>query len=121
MHYHHLYADDQGESHWRVVEVPLAERSFAPPAKSIEISEARAAQAALFLRLAAGWDEPIHTTPKRQTLVVLRGVVEVTASDGDSRRIGPGEVWLMEDTHGKGHRTQVIGGEAMEAVIVQYD
>ena len=32
-----------------------------------------------------------------------------------------GDVWRMEDTHGKGHRTQVISSEAFEAVMVQFD
>ena len=121
MRYHHLYTTDDGESHWRTVDAALEERSFAPPAKAIEISDARTTKATLFLRLAAGWDEPIHTTPNRQFLVALRGAIDVTASDGETRRIGPGDVWLMADTHGKGHRTQVIGDVALEAVMIQID
>ena len=92
-----------------------------PPAKAIEISEPEAATHSLFLRLRAGWDEPIHPTPVRQTLICLRGEVEVTASDGEKRRIGPGDVWRMEDRHGKGHHTRVTSAEDFDCVIVQYD
>lgn len=121
MMYHHLFADAEGESHWKTVEVALSEQSFAPPARSILISDAQPATATLFLRLDAGWNEPAHPTPKRQYFVALSGTVRVTASDGEVRDIGPGDVWLMEDTHGKGHHTQVMGDVAASAVMVQLD
>jgi hypothetical protein len=121
MKYHHLYSDAAGESHWRDVDVRLEERSFAPPAKAIEISAPHSAKAMLFLRLKAGWNEPIHPTPIRQTLICLRGVARVTASDGEAREIGPGDVWRMEDIGGKGHHTEVIGADDFETVIVQHE
>lgn len=121
MRYHHLYADDAGESHWRDVEVTLSERSFAPPAQSIEISGIEAARGFVFLRLRAGWNEPIHPTPKRQTLICLAGRVLVTASDGEAREIGPGDVWRMEDRSGKGHHTRVLDTDDFEAAVVQFD
>ena len=121
MRYHLLYADDAGESHWTDVDVALTERRFAPPAKAIEISDPEATTQALFLRLRAGWDEPIHPTPVAQMLVCQTGRVAVTASDGEVRTIGPGDVWRMEDKHGKGHHTKVVSRDDFTCVIVQYD
>lgn len=121
MLYHHLFADESGESRWRTVEVDLEERSFAPPARAIFVSAAEPARATVFLRLDAGWDEPIHPTPLRQTLFCLSGAVRVTASDGETRVIGKGDVWRMEDTHGKGHHTRVISDGPFEAALVQFD
>lgn len=121
MHYHHLWSDAAGESHWRDVGVPLRERSFAPPAQDIHVSDTESATGMLFLRLRAGWDEPVHPTPRHQTLICLRGVAEVTASDGETRRIGPGDIWRMQDMNGKGHHTRVVGAEDFDAVIVQFD
>ena len=121
MRFFHLYADDEGESHWRDVEVALQERSFAPPAADIHISEADTAVSTLFLRLRGGWNEPNHPTPKRQLLICRSGRARVTASDGDAREIGPGDVWRMEDTHGKGHHTEVISEEDWDCVMVQYE
>jgi len=120
MKYHHLYCDEAGESHWRDVEVPLEERSFAPPAKGILISDPEPAKALVFLRLPVGWDEPIHPSPIPQTLICLAGAVRVTASDGEVRDIGAGDVWRMEDLHGKGHHTRVIGDRDFDATIVQF-
>lgn len=121
MKYNLLYADGTGASRWRDVEVALAEKTFAPPAKEIFVSAAERTTQFMFLRLKAGWDEPVHPTPKRQTLVCLAGRIRVTASDGETREIGPGDVWRMEDTHGEGHHTRVVGDEDFDAVIVQFD
>jgi hypothetical protein len=121
MKYHHLYSDDAGESHWRDIEVGLAERSFAPPAQRILVSDPEAAKALVFLRLQVGWDEPIHPTPRPQMLICLAGAVRVTASDGEARDIKRGDVWRMEDVSGKGHHTCVIGGEDFDAAVVQFD
>ena len=120
MKFHKLYCDAEGESHWDSVEVTLSTRSFAPPAQDIEVSEPEPVKRTMFLRLRSGWNEPIHPTPVAQKLVCLKGSVRVTASDGDVREIGPGDVWHMEDCTGKGHHTRVIGEQDFEAVIVQY-
>lgn len=120
MQYHKLYSDKAGESHWEDVEITLQERSFAPPARNIEISEPENVGRFMFLRLPAGWDEPVHPTPVRQKLVCLSGKILVTASDGEAREIAKGDVWHMEDLSGKGHHTRVIGQEDFEAAIIQY-
>lgn len=121
MRYHRLFASDDGESHWEDIDVTYAERSFAPPAQKIEISEPEPVKTCLFLRLKSGWNEPKHPTPVAQRLICLAGQVRVTASDGEARVIGPGDVWHMEDKHGKGHHTEVISPDDFECVIVQYD
>lgn len=116
-----LYSDDSGESHWAEIEVSLEERTFAPPAKEIEISEPEPAKRMVFLKLRSGWNEPIHPTPVAQKLICLAGTIRVTASDGTFRDIGPGDVWHMEDRQGKGHHTMVTSQEDFESVIVQFE
>ena len=34
---------------------------------------------------------------------------QVTASDGETRTIGAGEIYLVEDLYGKGHLSQGLG------------
>jgi len=121
MKFQKLFSDGNGESHWEDVEIMLEERSFAPPAKDIEISEPEQVKLTMFVRLRPGWDEPIHPTPVAQKLICLAGSVRVTASDGEFRDIGSGDVWHMEDTHGKGHHTMVTSKEDFESMIIQYE
>lgn len=121
MKVHKLFSDAAGESHWTNVEVDLAEREFAPPAQNVEVSEPEPATRMAFLKLRAGWNEPVHPSPVRQKLICLAGSVRVTASDGEFRDIGRGEVWHMEDTGGKGHHTVVTSDEDFEAVVIQFE
>lgn len=59
-----------------------------------------------------GWaGQTPHPSPQRQIFCILQGAFEVTASDGDVRRLTPGAVLILEDTTGKGHSTAVIGDE----------
>ncbi|MCB1476080.1 MAG: cupin [Rhodobiaceae bacterium] len=120
MKYHHLYADSAGESHWRQVAIALEERVFAPPAKGIRVSDGESVSSLMFLTLPAGWNEPVHPTPQKQALICLAGSVRATASDGEIRDIGPGDVWLMDDLTGKGHHTEVTSACDFNAAIVQY-
>ncbi|RBW57064.1 cupin [Ruegeria sp. A3M17] len=121
MKYYKLYADAAGESHWDDIEMSLEERSFAPPAQAIEVSEPERVKQTMFLRLRSGWNEPIHPTPVAQRLICLAGKIRVTASDGKYRDIGPGAVWHMEDKVGKGHHTKVTSDQDFEAVIIQFE
>ena len=121
MQYQRLYSDESGESHWEDVEVDLEVRRFAPPAEDIEVSDAESVKQMVFLKLRSGWNEPVHPTPVKQKLICTSGSVRVTASDGSFRDIGIGDVWHMEDNHGKGHHTLVTSIEDFECVIVQYE
>jgi hypothetical protein len=55
-----------------------------------------------------GGSEP-HPAPARQFTLSISGSLEVTASDGDVRQIGPGRLLLLDDTAGKGHSTRALG------------
>ena len=79
MKYRKLYSDADGESHWPENDVALQERSFAPPARAIEISEPEEVKRMMFLRLRKGWNEPIHPTPLVQKSICLSGAVRATA------------------------------------------
>jgi hypothetical protein len=47
--------------------------------------------------------------------------VKITASDGESRVIGVGEVILVENTTGKGHLSQHVDGKIRHSVFVPID
>lgn len=49
-------------------------------------------------------------------MLILRGGATVTVSDGEARRLGAGEILLLEDTDGRGHSTRFVG-DTLVAVV----
>jgi hypothetical protein len=59
-----------------------------------------------------------HNPPRRQFVINLDAAVEITASDGEARIIGPGEVLLLEDIIGRGHIGRSVAGRIRHSIIV---
>ncbi len=115
----HVISDADGCSHFKQTDLQFTHEDFAPPAAPMQVSEFQAARRWGLLRLPVGWDGSWHPTPVRQLIVFLSGQYEVTVGDGQSRRFGPGEMVMLEDTTGKGHVTKVIGSREGECLAVQ--
>lgn len=113
IHIHNLYADAQGESHWRDIEVDWAQEG---PEGKTSIREA--AYGIIFRQTQAEHDRPWHPAPRRQYIVNLDAGVELTASDGESRVIGAGEVILVEDTLGRGHLSKSVNNQMRHSIFI---
>jgi hypothetical protein len=70
------------------------------------------AQSTVLAELPAGLEQDWHPATRRQILAILSGAVEVETSDGQKRRLGPGEMFLADDCGSRGHKTRTIGGPA---------
>ena len=116
MRIHNLYADDKGESHWRDVHVEYTEASRAG-----RLSARLPATGIIFREVPAEYDLDWHPAPRRQYIINLDAGVEITASDGEKRRIGAGEVVLVEDTWGKGHLSKAVDGKLRNCICVPID
>ncbi len=103
MKIHRLYADKNGESHFQDVEVEYAETTRAG-----RLSKRIPATGIIFREVQPDYDLDWHPAPRRQYIINLDAGVQITASDGEARRIGAGEILLVEDTHGKGHLSKAI-------------
>ncbi len=116
MRIHNLYVDSNGESHWRDIDVDWQEeRNFSKYSKRMP------ATGIIFRQTASDYDLDWHPAPRRQYIINLDGGVKITASDGEAREIGAGEVILVEDTHGKGHLSQSLGGKLRHSIFVPID
>ena len=104
MRIHNLYTDEKGESHFRDIEVEWAEER-----RGSRLSRRFPATGIIFRETKPENTVDWHTAPRRQYIVNLESGVKITASDGESRVIGTGEVLLVEDTTGKGHVSQGLG------------
>ena len=54
------------------------------------------------------YDYDFHVAPQRQYIILLDGEIQIETSLGDIRRFAAGDVLLVEDITGKGHRTKNI-------------
>jgi quercetin dioxygenase-like cupin family protein len=116
MRIHNLYADEQGESHFRDIEVEWVEEAHGG-----RLSPSASARAVTFRQVPATYDQDWHTAPRRQYIINLDAANRMTASDGETRVIGPGEVVLVEDTTGRGHRSQAVEGKTRHCIWVALD
>ncbi len=102
-----IYATPDGESHFDEVEIPTKEVSVHPEANAFDMSASYPASRVRFTRIPAGMRQvDWHRVPDRVLTVRLDGSVEYGTSDGEVRKVAAGEFVLLEDTHGKGHRSR---------------
>jgi hypothetical protein len=116
MKIHNLYVDAQGETHFRDVEIEFVETTAAG-----RLSRRLPATGIIFREVQADYDLDWHPAPRRQYIINLDAGVQITASDGESRRIGAGEVLLVEDTWGKGHLSRALEGKMRRCIFVPVD
>lgn len=113
MRIHNLYVDEQGETHFRDLEVEWVEEN-----RSGKLSRRLPAAGIIFRQVPSSFDLDWHPAPRRQYIINLDAGVQLTASDGESRVIGAGEVILVEDTTGKGHLSKAIDNQIRHCIFV---
>jgi hypothetical protein len=72
----------------------------------------------IFRETQADHDIDWHPAPRQQYIINLDAGVKITASDGESRLIGTTEAILVEDTTGKGHRSERLEGTIRHSIFV---
>ena len=116
MKVHRLYVDQNGESHFEDVVVQFAESTRAG-----RVSARLPATGIIFREVPPDYDLDWHPAPRRQYIINLDAGVQLTASDGETRRIGAGEVILVEDTWGRGHLSRALDGALRHCIFVTLD
>ncbi len=111
-----LYSDSSGKSHFEDFDVPLQDAGAIG-----HLSSLQAATGIIFRETPGDYDYPWHNTPRRQYVIILEGKVDFTVSSGETRRFGPGDVVLLEDTSGKGHYSKAVNGRPRKSIFVTLD
>lgn len=113
MRIHNLYEDENGISHWRDIEIEWVEQR-----NTSRLSARLPATGIIFRETSGNYDLSWHPAPRRQYIINLDAGVKITASDGEAREIGAGEVILVEDIKGKGHLSQSVGGKMRHSIFI---
>ncbi len=112
-----VYTGDDGLTHIEEVALPLQPFLDTEGAYG-EGTPVEAATGVTFRVSPPGYFLDWHNAPRRQYTITLSGQVEIAASDGTVRRVGPGSILLAEDLTGKGHTTRVVSEEARLYVVI---
>jgi hypothetical protein len=113
MRIHNLYVDAKGETHFRDIEVEWKNEG-----RGGKTSATLPATGIIFRETPGSYDYEWHPAPRRQYIINLDAGVAISASDGETRIIGAGEVILVEDTSGKGHCSKAIEGKLRHSIFV---
>jgi hypothetical protein len=98
-----VYSDEAGESRFADQEIELQD------AGSIgRLSKPVPATSVIFRKNDPSYDYDWHVAPQRQFIVLLDGAIEIEVSDGNRRTFRGGDILLMEDVTGRGHRSRHI-------------
>jgi hypothetical protein len=108
-----IYADAAGDTHFEEDSVPLVS------AGDIGfLSDPGEVESIIFRKVLPGYDYDFHRAPARQYIVLLDGEIEIETSLGDKRQFQAGEVLLVEDTTGKGHRTRNLMPAVRQSIFI---
>lgn len=96
-----IFSDENGESHFEDLEIPLINQGeIGFLSEDIQVKRLQ------FRTVSADYDYNFHCAPQKQYIVLLDGGVEIETSSGEIRKFRTGEILLVEDTSGKGHKTK---------------
>jgi quercetin dioxygenase-like cupin family protein len=108
-----IRADASGVTSFDELEIPLEDAGLIG-----RLSQPVAAESVVFRETGADYDYDWHPAPARQFVVLLDGEIEIEVGSGEIRRFAGGEVLLLEDTTGRGHRTRNVGPVPRRSLFV---
>ncbi|MFP6708965.1 MAG: hypothetical protein VCE75_23665 [Alphaproteobacteria bacterium] len=113
MRIHNLYEDEDGQSHFRDIEV-----EWTSEGRGGKLSDRLPATGIIFRQVQPDYELDWHSAPRRQYIINLDAGVQITASDGEARIISAGEVILVEDISGKGHLSKAVDEKIRHCIFV---
>jgi len=111
-----ILSGPDGGSYFGEIEAPLRDAG-----KIGMLSELQAVTGIIFRETSGDYDYDWHNTPRKQYVIILEGGVDFTVSGGETRRFSTGDVILLEDTTGKGHRSKAVDGQRRKSIFVTLD
>lgn len=114
-----IVTDDGGETHFEDFHLAASVADSQVSDARSELSDPLPVSALRLRRVVVEHGSEPHVAPCRQLVVHLRGRAAVTVSDGETRRLGPGSVVLVEDLDGARHVTRRVGAEMRETMMIE--
>jgi hypothetical protein len=111
-----IYNTDDGVSQFEDIEIELVDSgAIGSLSKSYPVSSV------VFRETPADYDFNWHPAPHRQYIVLLDGAIEIETGCGVKRQFHGGDVLLLEDTWGSGHKTRTTDGKPRRSIFIRLD
>lgn len=108
-----IYATQDGASNFDDLDVPLEDAG-----EIGRLSEPETTMQVLFRENDPDYDYDWHRAPNRQYVVLLDGKIEIEVTGGEKRTFVGGDIILLEDTFGDGHRTRTVDGKQRRSLFI---
>jgi hypothetical protein len=108
-----IYTDKNGDSRFENLTVPLNDKGDIG-----FLSDEEPVKGIIFREVLPSYDYDFHNAPQRQYIILLDGGVEIETSLGEKRIFNTGEILLVEDTAGKGHKTKNLEQKPRKSVFI---
>ena len=110
-----VYSDNNGDTRFEDITIPLKNAG-----EIGKLSEGLPVKSIIFREVEASYDYDFHNAPQKQYLILIDGGIEIETSLGEKRQFKPGDVLLLEDTEGKGHRTRNLEPRKRRSVFITF-
>ncbi len=108
-----VYSDRNGDTRFEEITVPLNDAG-----EIGKLSDPLTVKSIIFREVDASYNYDFHNAPQKQYLVLIDGGIEIETTLGEKRQFHPGDVLLLEDTGGKGHRTRNLEPRKRRSVFI---
>ena len=108
-----LYSDSNGDTRFEDITIPLNDAGAIG-----KLSEGIPVTTIIFREVEASYDYDFHNAPQKQYLVLIDGGVEIETTLGEKRQFQAGEILLLENTEGKGHRTRNLEPKMRKSIFI---
>lgn len=108
-----VYTDKDGESRFEQLAISLTEMG-----EIGYLSEKIPAKEVIFRKVKPTYDYDFHNAPQKQFIILLDGEIEIETSLGEKRTFKGGDILLMDDTEGKGHKTRNLQNIERKSIFI---
>jgi len=111
-----IFCMDDGASVFDEIEMELTDAGTLG-----SLSKPSAASSIVFRETPPNYDFHWLPAPHRQYMVLLDGEIEIECGMSEKRRFCGGDILLLEDTWGSGHRTRTTDGKLHRSIFIRLD
>jgi quercetin dioxygenase-like cupin family protein len=108
-----VYSDKNGDTKFEDIHMPLKDAG-----EIGKLSKGVPVTSIIFREVEASYDYDFHNAPQKQYLILIDGGIKIETTLGEKRQFQTGDVLLLEDTEGKGHRTKNLEPRKRKSVFI---